>query len=60
MSKSFHAYDITGFLDDSIGSYLGEIETYAIDMVQEDDKETRLALLRDIQYVIELCNNVMR
>lgn len=60
MSKSFHAYDITGFLDNSIGSYLSEIETYAIDMAQEDDKETRLALLRDIQYVIELCNNVMR
>lgn len=60
MSKSFHAYDITGFLDNSIGSYLSEIETYALDMAQEDDKETRLALLRDIQYVIELCNNVMR
>ena len=60
MSKSFHAYNITGFLDDSIGRYLSEIETYAIDMAQANDNETRISLKDDIQYVIELCRNVLR
>ena len=60
MSKSFHAYDITGFLDDSIGGYLNEIETYAIEMSQTEDKEERINLMNDIQYVIELCKNVLR
>ena len=60
MSKSFHAYDITGFIDNSIGSYLSEIETYAIEMSQTDDKEERINLMNDIQYVIEQCKEVMR
>lgn len=60
MSKSFHAYDITGFIDSSIGSYLSEIETYAIEMSQTDDKEERINLMSDIQYVIEQCKEVMR
>ena len=60
MSKSFHAYNITDFLDDSIGRYLSDIETYAIEMAQTDDKETRISLLTDIQEVIELCKEVMR
>jgi hypothetical protein len=60
MSKSFHAYDITGFIDSSIGSYLSEIETYAIEMSQTDDKEERINLMNDIQYVIEQCKEVMR
>lgn len=60
MNKSFHAYDITGFLDDSIGGFLNEIETYAIEMAHTDDHEIRIALMNDIQYVIELCKNVMR
>lgn len=60
MSKSFHAYDITGFIDSSIGSYLSEIETYAIEMAQTDDKEERINLMNDIQYVIEQCKEVMR
>lgn len=60
MSKSFHAYNITDFLDDSIGKYLSDIETYAIEMAQTDDKETRISWLTDIQEVIELCKEVMR
>jgi hypothetical protein len=60
MSKSFHAYDITGFIDSSIGSYLSEIETYAIEMSQTDDKEERINLMNDIQYIIEQCKEVMR
>lgn len=60
MSKSFHAYDITGFLGDSIGSFLSEIETLAIEMSQTDDEEARFRLLNDIQYIIEQCDNVLR
>ena len=60
MSKSFHAYNITDFLDDSIGGYLSEIETYAIEMAQADYKEERISLLNDIQGVIEQCKEVMR
>lgn len=60
MSKSFHAYDITGFLNDSIGNYLSEIETYAIEMANTEDKEERINLMNDIQYAIELCKCVMR
>ncbi len=60
MSKSFHAYDITGFLSDSIGNYLSDIETYAIEMSQTEDKEEKINLMNDIQYTIELCKCVMR
>ena len=60
MSKSFSAYDVTGFLDSSIGSYLSEIEAYAIDMANAEDAEERANLLKDIQYIIEQCNNVLR
>jgi hypothetical protein len=60
MSKSFHAYNITDFLDDSIGRYLSDIETYAIEMAQADYKEERISLLNDIQDVIEQCKEVMR
>lgn len=60
MRDCFHAYNITEFLDDSIGGYLSDIETYAIEMVQADDKETRMSLLNDIQGVIERCKEVMR
>lgn len=60
MSKSFHAYNITDFIDDSIGNYLNDIETYAIEMAKTEDKETRISLLTDIQGVIEQCKEVMR
>lgn len=60
MSKSFHACDVTGFLDSSIGSYLSEIEAYAIDMANTEDAEERASILGDIQYIVEQCNNVLR
>lgn len=60
MGKNFCAYDVTGFLDASIGSYLSEIEEYAIEMAHTDDEETRVALKDDIQYVIRMCNAVLR
>ncbi len=60
MNKSFSAYDITEFLDYSIGSYLSEIETYAIEMANTEDSEERASLLMDIQYTIEQCNKVLR
>ena len=60
MGKNFSAYDVTGFLDASIGSYLSEIEAYVIEMAQEDDREVRTALKKDIQYAIRMCNEVLR
>ena len=60
MSKSFSAYDVTGFLDSSIGSFLSEIETYAIDMANTEDHEERMNLLSEIQYIIQQCNEVLR
>lgn len=60
MGKSFCAYDVTGFLDASIGSYLIDIENCAIEMAHTDDKEYRIALLKDIQYAIRMCNGVLR
>lgn len=60
MSKSFSAYDVTGFLDSSIGSFLSEIETNAIDMANTEDYEERMNLLSEIQYIIQQCNEVLR
>lgn len=60
MGKAFHTYNITDFLDASIGSYLSNIETCAIEMARTDDKETRQSLLTDLQEAIEQCKEVMR
>lgn len=60
MGINFCAYDVTGFLDASIGSFISEIEDIAIEMCKLDDYEERLKLLEDIQYVIIQCNNVLR
>jgi hypothetical protein len=60
MSKSFHAYNITEFLDDSIGGYLSEIESIVIEMVQTDDHEERVNLMNDIQHIIWQCNGVLK
>ena len=60
MSKSFSGYNITGFLDDSIGVFLNEIEELAIEMSQTDDAEMRFRLLNDIQGVIYQCNGVLK
>ena len=60
MSKSFSAYNITEFLDRSIGAYLNEIEGIAIEMAHTDDSEMRFDLLNDIQEIILQCNTVLR
>lgn len=60
MGISFSAYDVTGFLDSSIGGYLSEIEEYAIEMAEEEDKEARTVLKKEIQYAIRMCNAVLR
>ncbi len=60
MKQVFHAYNITEFLNDSIGNYLSEIETYAIEMAQVDDKRIRINVLNNIQGIIEQCKEIMR
>lgn len=60
MSKSFHAYNITQFLDDSIGMFLNEIESVAIEMAHTDDHEARINLMNDIQHIIWQCNGVLK
>ncbi len=60
MSKNFCAYDVTGFLDTSIGAFLNDIESIAIEMANTDNHEDRLALLTDIQENIWQCNAVLR
>lgn len=60
MSKLYSGFDITGFLEDSIGSFLNEIESVAIEMSQSDDRDERIKLLSDIQNIIWQCNSVLR
>ena len=60
MGRPYTAYDVTGFLDDSIGSLLNEIEGVAIEMSQSDDYDERKKLLSDIQDIIWQCNSVLR
>lgn len=60
MGRPYMAYDVTGFLDASIGSFLNEIEGIAIEMLQSDDYDERKKLLSDIQDIIWQCNSVLR
>ena len=60
MSRNFSAYDVTGFLDASIGTFLNEIEDLVIEMSQSDDPDERTKLLQDIQSIIWQCNSVLR
>lgn len=60
MSRPFTAYDVTGFLDTSIGSYLSEIEDLVIEMMESDDYDERVKLKFDIQGIISQCNDVLR
>ena len=60
MRKNFSAYDVTGFLDASIGSFLSDIENVAIEMAHTDNHEDRIDLLTDIQEIIYQCNAVLR
>lgn len=60
MGKLYSGFDVTGFLEDSIGSFLNEIEGVAIEMSQSDDYDERIKLLSDIQNIIWQCNSVLR
>lgn len=60
MSRPFTAYDVTGFLEDSIGSFLSDIETLVIEMMKSDDYDERVKLKFDIQNIIWQCNSVLR
>ncbi len=60
MNKNFNAYDVTGFLDASIGSFLYDIEGIAIEMANTDDYDDRHTLLTHIQQTILQCNAVLR
>jgi hypothetical protein len=60
MGRPYTAYDVTGFLDDSIGSFLNDIESIAIEMSKTDDYEERAKMATDIQEIIWQCNSVLR
>ena len=60
MNRNFTAYDVTGFLDDSIGTFLREIEDLVFEMAETDDHDERVKLIDKVQYVIDQCNNVLR
>ena len=60
MNQIFTAYDVTGFLNKSIGRYLYRIENLALDMAETDDHDERVRLADEIQHVIDQCNNVLR
>lgn len=60
MSRNFTAYDVTGFLNDSIGTFINEIEDLVIQMQETDDYNERVKLTGEIQYIIDQCNNVLR
>lgn len=60
MNKIFTAYDVTGFLNESIGRYLYRIENLALDMAETDDHDERVRLADEIQHAIDQCNEVLR
>jgi hypothetical protein len=60
MGRPYTAYDVTGFLETSIGSYLSEIEDLVIEMMESDDHEERVKIKFDIQDIICQCNDILR
>lgn len=60
MGRPYMAYDVTGFLETSIGSFLSDIESLVIDMMNSDDYDERVKLKFDIQNIIWQCNSVLR
>lgn len=60
LNKNFSAYTVTGFLGESICSFLNEIENLVLDMAEEDEYVERLKYVNDIQHVIWKCNAVMQ
>lgn len=60
MAKSFAAYDIQQFLEESIGNYLDEIWDKVVNMADEDDRDERLVLKEQIERLIYGCRDVIR
>lgn len=60
MAKSFAAYDIQQFLEESIGNYLDEILDKVVDMADEDNKDERLYLKERIEQLVQGCRDVIR
>jgi hypothetical protein len=60
MNKNFTAYDVTGFLNDSIGTFIRKIEDLVFEMAETDDRDERVRLIDGVQYLIDQCNNVLR
>lgn len=60
MGRPYTAYDVTGFLETSIGSYLSEIEDLVIEMMNSNDYEERVKIKFDIQDIICQCNDILR
>ena len=60
MGRPYTAYDVTGFLETSIGSFLADIEGFAIEMMMSDDYEERERLKNEIQAIICQCNDILR
>ena len=60
MGRPYTAYDVTGFLETTIGSFLSDIETLVVEMMESDDYDERVKLKFDIQNIIWQCNSVLR
>ena len=60
MNRNFTAYDVTGFLNDSIGTFIRKIEDLVFEMAETDDRDERVRLIDEVQYLIDQCNNVLR
>lgn len=60
MGRPYMAYDVTGFLETSIGGFLDDIESFAIEMMESDDYNERKRLKNEIQDIICQCNEILR
>lgn len=59
MSKQYSAYDVSSFLQYSVGNLVSEIEGLAIDMMKEELEEDRYSILGDIQEKIIRINEII-
>jgi hypothetical protein len=60
MGRPYTAYDVTGFLETTIGSFLSEIEDLVIEMMMSNDYEERERLKNEIQAIICQCSDILR
>lgn len=52
MSKQFRGFDISSILSEAVDYYIDDIEGMVIEMVKEEDMETRRDYKDDIQRLI--------